>query len=286
MNKPRPAFILSNRIDRYYYFVFFIFKSPKGRSYHILNVVNVVFLNRFLCTFGFLTATQGFLSVTLGDLFDFVFLSNGVTVGGTLGGVHELISHALTHGFHGSETGFTGSGDEEVDSEVNSSHGGDIDSLLSDNTGSTDSGGIFSGAGVNDSLDNDLKGVSTSHEVDDLKSVSNDSDGKGLLTSVSTVEHKSVDESFHDWALGLSELFDLPSTSGVGNVDLTLSGADSDVVLESKIFNLYFGVIPSTEKLGTSGSFLGLCDFLNGFSDFSHFVGSLKRLSLFLLLFY
>lgn len=84
----------------------------------------------------------------------------------------------------------------------------------------TDSGGVFSWAGIDDGLNNNLEWVLSGHEVNDFKRVSDDSDGHSLLTSVSTVEHKSIHESFNDWALGLSELLNLPSASSVRDENL------------------------------------------------------------------
>ena len=112
-----------------------------------------------------------------------------------------------------------------------------------------------------------FKRVFAGHEVDDFKSVSQDSDGKSLLTSVSASEHKSIDESFNDWALSLSELLNLPSASSVRDVDLGLEGADGDVVLEADVLDLNLGVIPASEKLSAS-ALSGLNWGLSGFWDF------------------
>ena len=83
--------------------------------------------------------------------------------------------------------------------------------------------------------------------MDDFESLSDDSDGQSLLTGVSSVEHKTIDESFNNGALDLSEFLDLVSSSGVGNEDLALSGGNSNVVLEADIINFNFSIVPFTE---------------------------------------
>jgi len=155
--------------------------------------------------------------------------------------------------------------------------------LSSDNTTSTDSGRAFSGTTVLDGFDEDLDGVSASHDVDDFESVLDDSDGQVLLTGVSTVEHERSDESFDDGALGLSEFLDLPSTSSVGDENLGLDVADGDVILEADIFNLDFGIVEFTEKLELSleglGFYLrvhtGLHSDILTFTEFSDLLSSL-----------
>ena len=111
---------------------------------------------------------------------------------------------------------------DKIDGLVDSSQGRNVDCLLSDHTASTDSGGIFSWAGLHDSVDEYFKGVSSGQEVDDLKSMSDDSDGLDLLTSVSSVELKGADEPLNDGAECLSELLSLVSSSSVRDEDLCL----------------------------------------------------------------
>lgn len=225
------------------------------------------------------------LTVTLGDLLDFVLLSDGVAVGGVLqmpkkqvlaskrtntmflmqklethlSSVHKLVGKAFTHSLHSSESGLSSADSDEGEGEIDPSHGRHVDSLLSHDTCSTNSGRVFSGTSVNDGLNNNLQRILSTHKVDDLQAVSNDSDSEGLLTSVSAVEHKRVNKSLNNRALRLSELLSLPSASRVRNVDLSLGLVDRDIVLESDLFNLNLGVVPSAEKLGAGngGSYGG-----------------------------
>lgn len=62
----------------------------------------------------------------------------------------------------------------------------------------------------------DLDGVLLGNEVDDLESVLNNSDGHDLLTVVSAVHHKGVNESLDNGHSGLGELLLGVSTGGVG----------------------------------------------------------------------
>jgi hypothetical protein len=47
-------------------------------------------------------------------------------------------------------------------------------------------------------VNEDLDGVEVGEKVDDLESVSNDSDGHELLSVVSSLHHQRVDESLND----------------------------------------------------------------------------------------
>jgi hypothetical protein len=110
--------------------------------------------------------------------------------------------------------------------------------LLPHHTSSANSGRVLSGAGLDDGVDENLKGVSSSQEMDDFKGVPDDSDGFHLLTSVSSVELKGSDESLNDRAQCLSELLGLVSSSSVGHEHLGLGGGGSDIVDEARVCNL------------------------------------------------
>lgn len=53
---------------------------------------------------------------------------------------------------------------------------------------------------MDNSVDENLKGVSSGEEVDDLEGVSDDSDGLNLLAGVSSVELKGSNKSLNDGA--------------------------------------------------------------------------------------
>ena len=94
-------------------------------------------------------------SVTFGNSLDLVLLFDGVGVSltNTLGGSNDFISKNLAHGFVGSEAGVSGSFAHKVDSLVDSSKWRNINSLSSNGTTGTNSGGILSGSSLNDSLE-------------------------------------------------------------------------------------------------------------------------------------
>lgn len=100
----------------------------------------------------------------------------------TLGGVDELVSEGLGHALVGSEGGLSGTFAEQVDSLVDSSERRNIDSLSSDGTSGSNTGGILSGTGLDDSLEDDLKRVLVGEQVDDFKSLLEDADSHLLLT--------------------------------------------------------------------------------------------------------
>ncbi len=57
-----------------------------------------------------------------------------------------------------------------------------FDGLSADGTSRADTGGVFTGTGVDDGVNEDLDGVGVSEEVDDLESVGDDdADGHELL---------------------------------------------------------------------------------------------------------
>ena len=94
-------------------------------------------------------------SVTLGNSLDLVLLLDGVGVSltDTLGSSDDLIGENLGHALVGSEAGVSGSFAHKVDSLIDSSQWGDINSLSSDGTTGTNSGGVLSGSSLDDSLE-------------------------------------------------------------------------------------------------------------------------------------
>lgn len=106
------------------------------------------------------------LSVGLGDTLELVLLLDGVRVGGSLSGVDQLLSEALSNGLDVAESGLTGTDGEEGDGLVDAAEGRDIDGLATDGTGGTDTGGVFAGTAVDDGIDGDLDGVLVGHDVD------------------------------------------------------------------------------------------------------------------------
>ena len=69
--------------------------------------------------------------------------------------------------------------------------------------------------------------------MDDLKTMPDDTDCHEFLSIVTSVHHKGVGESLHNWALSFSESLDSISSSSVGKIDSMLL-FDRDVILERK----------------------------------------------------
>lgn len=99
--------------------------------------------------------------------------------------------------------------------------------------GEEDTGGILTGARVNDGIDEDLDGVGVSEKVDDLEGIAEDADGQQLLSIVSSVHHQGIGHTLNDGALGLPEPLLVVASQGVGEVGLVLELLlDSNVVLQ------------------------------------------------------
>ena len=139
----------------------------------------------------------------------------------------------------------------EVEGLVDTTERRDINSLTLDLASVADTGRVFAGRGVHDSVDEDLDGVGTSHEVDDLERVLDDAEGHELLAVVAAVHHEAVDETLNNGALSLAEALLVVSPGGVGDVDFVLGLlVDRDVVDERHVSDVDCLVVPLVEKLG------------------------------------
>jgi hypothetical protein len=141
------------------------------------------------------------LTVGLGHTLDLVLLLDGVAIGGTSGGVDDLISQALGNGLDVSERGLAGAARHQVQSLVHATEGGHVHSLSAHNTGGTDAGGVLTGTSVDDGINQDLDGVLVGQDVDQLKGVLHDAHSHHLLTGVSAVSHQGAGQSLNDGAL-------------------------------------------------------------------------------------
>ncbi|QBM90592.1 hypothetical protein METSCH_F01760 [Metschnikowia aff. pulcherrima] len=186
------------------------------------------------------------LTVRLGNSLQLVLLLDGVRSRRALGGVDQLLGQALGNGLDVSERSLSGTDGQQGNGGVDSSQWRDIDSLSSDSTGRTDSGGVLSGTRVDNSIDNNLQWVLLGEHVDDLQGVLDDSDGLQLLTVVLTVHHQRVSQSLNDRALSLSESLRGVSTGSVGDEH---RGSDLDVVDQGNVLHLNILKRPLVEQL-------------------------------------
>ncbi|GMR31747.1 hypothetical protein PMAYCL1PPCAC_01942, partial [Pristionchus mayeri] len=112
------------------------------------------------------------LTVRLGDTLKLVLLLDGVAVGGSLGGVDQLISKALSDGL-------------DATCLVDTSEGRHVDGLTTDGTGTSDTGRVFTGS-----------------RVDDLERVLDNADGHELLSVVASVHHQRACKTLNDGGVG------------------------------------------------------------------------------------
>eukprot|EP00961_Rhodomonas_salina_P188447 2543343-Rhodomonas_salina.1 len=116
------------------------------------------------------------LPVGLGNTLELVLLLDRVRVGGSLGGVDDLVSKALGNGLHVTEGRLAGALGEEVDGLVHPAHGRHIHSLPAHNTTAANTRGVLTGGGVDDGVHQLLDRVGVGKQVDDLEGVLDDAD--------------------------------------------------------------------------------------------------------------
>lgn len=126
-------------------------------------------------------------TVSLGHLFDFFLLLKGVAgLNIELFNVNDFVSQALSDASLRFVGFLSAALRNEVNGLVDSPEGRDIDSLFSDDTAGSDTGGVLTRTSNNQGVNEDFQGISACQEVDDLESVTDDSDGLDLLTGVSS----------------------------------------------------------------------------------------------------
>ncbi|KAK0740413.1 hypothetical protein B0T18DRAFT_331830 [Schizothecium vesticola] len=176
------------------------------------------------------------LPVALGHTLQLVLLLDSVRVAAALGSVDQLLSEALGNRLDVAERRLAGTGCEEGDGLVDAAEGRHIDGLSADGTGRADTGAVFAGTAVDDSVNGNLDGVLVGHQVDLQLRVRNDANGHELLAVVAAVHHQRVGEALNDGAVGLAETLGGIAAGGVGDVD---GGANLDVVAVQRCFVSY-----------------------------------------------
>lgn len=166
----------------------------------------------------------------------------------SVGGGDDFLGEALGIGGAASHGCFSDTHAHEEQTLRKSSHWGDIDGLSFDSSSAAESGAVFSGSSFASSFDEDLDGVSSGHEVDDIEDHFDNPDGLGLLAWVSALELDAVNESLHDGAGELSEGLELVSASSVGHENLRSGGSHGDLVDKDFIGHFHF-VVPFAEEL-------------------------------------
>merc|ERR1712240_772336 len=138
-------------------------------------------------------------------MFQLVLFLDGVTVGATLGGVNDLVTETLCDRLDIPEGSLTSPGAQEPDGLVNPPQWRDVHNLTSDCSSPTNSCGIFTRSGVDDSIDHDLQWVLSSPKMNYLEAVLDDPHSHQLLAIVPSVHHQRVDQTLHNRALSFTE---------------------------------------------------------------------------------
>jgi len=186
-----------------------------------------------------------FLAVRLGNTLELVLLADGVAVAGSLGSVDDLVSQALSDALHVTEGSLTGTSGDEGDAQVDATQGRHIDSLATHGTGISDTGGVFTGTSVDNSIDDGLDGVGISEQVDDLHGLLHDADGEELLAVVAAAHHEAVGHALNDGALGLAETLGSETAGRVGQEDAT---TELDIVLLNVGLDRFHGILGDTSR--------------------------------------
>merc|ERR1719427_2647111 len=93
-----------------------------------------------------------------------------------------------------------------------------IDSLPPDSSCTSNTGGVLTRSGVDDGIDDNLKGVFTGQKMDDLEGVFDNSACHELLAVIPAVHHEVVHQTLHNGALSLAETLGSVSSSRVGKI--------------------------------------------------------------------
>ncbi|KAH3666208.1 hypothetical protein OGAPHI_004397 [Ogataea philodendri] len=184
-----------------------------------------------------------------------VLLLDSVGGGRTLSSIDQLFSKTFGNGLDVSESSLSSTNSEQSNSLVDSSEWRHIDGLSSNGTGRSNSCGVFSWTGVDNSVNNNLEWVLVGQDVDDLHGVLDDSNSLELLTVVSTVHHQGVGQSLDNRTLSLSESLGSVSSGSVGDVDWL---SDLDVVSQRDVLDGDIFKRPFVEQLDLLGANLDI----------------------------
>ena len=194
-------------------------------------------------------------TVTLGDSLDFILLPDGSGIacrslfGKTrqhllasqcqfkserltyLGSVDDLVGEGLRNGLQASEGGLTGSLADQVNGLVDSAEGRHVDSLSTNNTTRSDTGGVLTGASVGDGGNHDLDGVLTGEKMNQFHGLLDNFDSLLLFTVVPAGRgHEHACHALNNGALDLLESALLVAASSVRNEHLLAHGLHLEVV--------------------------------------------------------
>ena len=119
-------------------------------------------------------------------------------------GVDDLVGQDFGNGLLGFNSAVTSSVGHEVDGLLTLLRGETSTACFLATPPDPNTGGVFSGTSLEDGSDEDLEGVLSGEEVDDLEGVPHNSAGFDFLSGVSAGELHGADESLDDGAESFS----------------------------------------------------------------------------------
>eukprot|EP01083_Nonionella_stella_P247753 858638_1 len=174
------------------------------------------------------------LTVRLGHTLDLILLLDGVRVTGSSCGIDQLLGQALSHCLQVPEASLPGTSGQKVKGVVHPAEGEHVNSLTTDDTSTSNTGGILTGSTVDDGINNNLHRVLVSEQVDDLKGVLNNPHSHKLLSAVVSLAHKAACQTLNDGARSLAESLLLVASGSVGKVGGVVT-LDGDVIHEGDV---------------------------------------------------
>jgi len=194
------------------------------------------------------TSSSTSLTVRFGDTLQLILLLDSVAVGRSLGGIDQLVSETFSNGLDVSESRLSCASDEKPNGLVDATQRRHVDRLTTDRTRTTDTSGVFTGPAVDDSVRDNLQRILSSEQMDDFKSVLDDTDGHQFLAIIAPVHHQRIGQTLHNGALRLSEPLGGISSGGVGKIlgELLFNG---DVVGQTDVVDDHIVSAPLIKQL-------------------------------------
>jgi hypothetical protein len=133
-----------------------------------------------------------------------------------LSSIDQLISQALSNSLDVAECSLSCTSAQQPDGLVDTAEGRHINSLSPNSTSTTNTSGVFTGARVDDGINQNLEWVVSGQQMDDLESVLQDPNSHQLLSVVTSVHHEGVCDTLNNGALSLTETLSSITSSTVG----------------------------------------------------------------------
>jgi hypothetical protein len=158
------------------------------------------------------------LTIGFGNTFNLILLLDGIRVGGSTSGVDEFFGQTFGHGFQVAETSLSCTSCQQIQSVVDAAKGRHINGLTTDNTGTTDSCGVFPWTRVDNGVHHNLDGVLVREKMDDFQCVLDNSASHELLSRVTALLHQAARKSLNNGATSLAETLLLVASGSVRKI--------------------------------------------------------------------